>query len=242
MFSPRFTRPLTLLARRLIDRVVPQRCALCLLPSTTGYCPNCQSLLPWLAYGCRICAAPLPPASRARSCGQCQAKPPDYVASCIPFHYRSPIADHIHALKYRGQLHYAVALSHMLADNIAQMTEPWPDVIIPIPLHWRKIARRGFNQSSEISRVLSRRLGLPLHHAGLIRVKNTRPQTGLAEKTRRANIRNAFQYHPDLRARNIHHVALVDDVVTSGSTVRAAARVLVRGGVQRVTVWALAKT
>jgi len=157
----------------------------------------------------------------------------------IPFRYKPPISDHIQALKYSNQMPYAVAMAKMMATWIMKSATPLPDIIVPMPLHRQRISQRGFNQATEISRSLGQKLCVPVDTGMLHRIKNTVTQTGLNEKMRKQNMKDAFAVtdkdYPD-------HIALVDDVVTSGSTVNAASKALIVAGVIRVSVWAIAKT
>jgi len=220
----------------LLDYLLPESCTLCGQTSQSGFCTNCQQLLPWKVCYCAICSAEL---AEPGICGRCQTRPPYFHQSAIPFHYRSPVSDHIQGLKYHEQFHYAVALSKMLSRWIVKTTAALPDVIVPIPLHRKRINQRGFNQAVEISALLSRQLNIPLNRRLLRREINTISQTGLNEKMRRINIKRAFSIN---RPCGYGHVALVDDVVTSGHTVNEAAKTLRMAGVDSISVWAIAKT
>ena len=114
-----------------------------------------------------------------------------------------------------------------------------PEYIVPVPLHSRRISQRGFNQSLELAKQLSRALGVALDANTVTRTRHTAPQTGLSEQERRKNVRGTFHVSADMQGK---HVAIVDDVMTTGSTVGELARTLKRVGVQRVDVWALART
>ncbi len=114
-----------------------------------------------------------------------------------------------------------------------------PEVLVPVPLHRARLAERGYNQALEIARVLSRGLGLPVDHGCCERILATLPQAGLDEGARRRNIRGAFSARRPLSWR---HLAILDDVVTTGNTVEELARVLRRAGAARIEVWAVART
>lgn len=135
-------------------------------------------------------------------------------------------------------------MGKMLSLWVVKNPAQWPDTIVPMPLHRKRIVQRGFNQATEIARVLNKQLGIAIDQTLLKRVKNTVTQTGLNEKMRQQNMRKAFigkvcvGKNPD----SYRHVALLDDVVTSGNTVNAAAKTLIDTGVERVSVWAIAKT
>lgn len=227
--------------RAPFDYFLPEKCALCRCESNLGFCINCQKLLPWIECACEICSIQL---SEPGVCGHCQSRRPVYQDSIIPFRYKSPISDLIQGMKYSNQLSYAVALAKILSLWVMKNPADLPDTIVPMPLHRKRIVQRGFNQATEIARVLSKQLDIPINQTLLKRVKNTEKQTGLHEKMRQQNVRNAFVGKASTRENPTayRHVALLDDVVTSGSTVNAAAKALIGAGVECVSVWAIAKT
>ena len=126
-----------------------------------------------------------------------------------------------------------------MAQSLAATVFEPPERIIPVPLHAQRISQRGFNQAAELARYLSRALAIPIAINAVTRVRQTSPQTGLPENSRRKNVRGAFHARADVYGR---HVAIVDDVVTTGSTVSELALTLKRSGAKRVDVWALART
>jgi ComF family protein len=129
-------------------------------------------------------------------------------------------------------------LSNLLSLRI-QGSADLPDLVIPVPLHPARLGERGFNQSLEIARLVTKRLELETDWRSVKRIRPTPPQTGLSEKERRRNLRAAFSISGDLRGR---HVALLDDVITTGATLSELSRLLMRQGVERVDLWALART
>ena len=225
-----------LFIRRLLDHLIPPKCALCRQPSPLGFCTSCQILLPWKIQFCDICANE---STFNGICGQCQQHRPAYRKAIIPFHYREPITDLVHQYKYQQKLYYGPSLAKMMARFAKQQGDTKSDLLIPIPLHNRRMRERGFNQALELTRALSRELAVPLDPFLLKRDKNTRSQTGLTEKMRRSNIQGAFSLRRDCPNVNI---ALVDDVVTSGNTVNEATKTLLKQGAKSVTIWAVSKT
>ena len=227
-------------ANLILNALLPGRCPLCatktLSSARAGFCAECCELLPWILIGCKICGAEL---HTPGVCGKCQTNRPQYDRAIIPFAYRPPVAAQIKSLKYRDQLNYAAALGAMICRRARARPDALPDILTPIPLHRKRLRRRGCNQAFEIARVIGRELGVAVDHRPLARIKNTAPQAGLGHAARRSNVRGAFRA---TRPARHPHIALVDDVVTSGSTVNAAARELKRAGVQTVSVWAAAKT
>jgi ComF family protein len=176
--------------------------------------------------------------SRGQLCGHCQQRPPNFDQVHAPFIYDFPIAQMISALKFNGRHGLAPLLGELLADELEGRIAT-PDVILPVPLHRRRLRERGYNQALELARPIARRRQCPLDTRSLMRDQATEALSHLDRKQRRRVIRNAFQLAPDFSAR---HVALVDDVVTTGSTVGEIAGLLVKAGVERVDVWALART
>jgi ComF family protein len=130
-------------------------------------------------------------------------------------------------------------LGQLLAESVRHAGEPLPEVLVPVPLHRARLAERGYNQALEIARVLGQVLALPVDHGCCERILATLPQAGLDEGSRRRNIRGAFSARSHLGWR---HLAILDDVVTTGSTVEELARVLYRAGAERIAVWAVART
>ncbi|MES1195690.1 MAG: ComF family protein [Steroidobacter sp.] len=165
--------------------------------------------------------------------------PPRYQSSYCAFEYGYPIAEFIRAFKYGHSLTHARILGTLLADYVnAQHRDEWPQCIVPVPLSSQRFHRRGFNQAIELGRVISDSLNIPLHANLLERVRHTVEQAGLSRRERKKNLRNAFAIvgndMPD-------HVAILDDVVTTGSTMNEIARTLKRAGVRHIEVWAVAR-
>jgi ComF family protein len=145
----------------------------------------------------------------------------------------------VRAIKYHGALAQGRVLSELFARRLQQIrSAPLPDILLPVPLAGRRFRHRGFNQAIELSRCVEQRLAIPMRADVAIRVRETREQAALDRRERRKNIRGAFALRRDLPAANI---AIIDDVMTTGSTVNELARVLKRAGAQRVEVWTVAR-
>jgi len=191
---------------------------------------------------CEVCATLLPlnrePHSRPQS--EC----PAVVRVIAPFEYAYPVDAWVRALKFGGERVYARVLGVLVARARAALQAAVPELatlptlIVPIPLHAARYRERGFNQAEEIARVAARTLRIPVDAQALVRRIATREQSGLSMRKRRKNVRRAFAAMRPLAA---SHVALVDDVVTTGSTALAAARALAERGVRQVEVWAAAE-
>lgn len=205
-------------------------------------CPGCRQELPYNVHPCPRCAEPLPPAALPdQPCGACLRDPPPFDRCIAPLLYDHYQLQHLTlGLKFGGQLANARLLSRLLADHLmGELDGPLPERILPVPLHPRRLRERGFNQALELARPLAARLGIPLDLTTCVRLKATPPQKSLDRDARRKSLRGAFAV---VGTPAFRHVALVDDVVTTGSTAAEIARVLKRAGVARVEVWAVAKT
>ncbi len=216
----------------------PPICLLCGGSGCAGrdLCQACAYALPRNAPACLRCALPLPYPSD-EPCGLCQKHPPAFDRSIALFRYEEPVRHLIHALKFHHQYACANLLGDLLADAVnAQAVKP--EVIIPVPLHSSRYRERGFNQSLEIARILSRRLVIPLDYRSCIRIHATQAQTQLDAKERARNLKKAFAV---VKPMPYAHVAILDDVVTTGATVNELAKTLRQAGVQRIDVWACAR-
>jgi ComF family protein len=181
-----------------------------------------------------MCGVPL---TGGPVCGHCQKDPPPIEQTIAPFRYAPPLSSAIQRLKYHGKLACGRDLGFLLAREIETRAVPLPDILVPVPLHWKRRCRRGFNQSLEIARPLSDVLGVPVETGLARRRVHTRPQVGQAPHRRRGNVRDVFQ----ASGRTCRSVAIVDDVVTSGSTVTELARCLATAGAREIYVWALTR-
>lgn len=226
-------------SRFIQDLCYPRRCVLCQGPASgRDLCTACAAELPWNEPACPRCAHPLPPGV-VGLCGHCQRQPPPFERALAAFRYAYPIDRLLQGLKFHQQLHLAPLLGDLLAERLEARADPLPECLIPVPLHRRRLRTRGYNQALELARPLARRLGLALAPGVVQRLRATRVQSELKARERRANLRGAFRLQGPLAAR---HVAIVDDVVSTASTVGELARVLKRAGVERVEVWSCART
>lgn len=231
---------------QLVDALIPSLCLLCrrAVRGRKPLCRACEQCLPWNRVACVRCAMPLPVAvSMAASiCADCLQAPPLFDRALCAFRYEEPIAGLLNRYKHNDQLACGYWLAHGLAQRIREhyQTEniALPDCVLPVPLHWRRMQRRGFDQGYEIARVLARQLCLPLSMA-LQRQRNTQSQQGLNRAQRHSNLHAAFVLRQPLP---YCRVALVDDVLTTGSTATEITRVLYAAGAAEVHLWALART
>jgi ComF family protein len=165
-------------------------------------------------------------------CGHCIARAPAFDATLCVSDYVAPADALVIALKFRAHLELAGAIASVLAARAATSRLPLPDLVVPIPLSSARLASRGYNQAWEIARVFARRIGRPADAHCLGRVRDTRAQSSLRGAERWRNMRRAFVVSRPDRVRGAH-VGLVDDVMTSGATLEAAASVLKRAGATR---------
>jgi ComF family protein len=176
------------------------------------------------------------PTHQAEICGACLKRPPHFDATLAAFNYTFPIDALLRALKYRGQLEIAELAGRELAQCIAGNTA---DLIIPMPLHMQRLKQRSFNQAAEIARIVSRQTGIPLKQNLALRIRATLPQASLPLKRRSRNMRGAFACTEDLSGR---HIAIVDDIMTSGASLNELAKMLKEAGAARVECWVVART
>ena len=238
MASP-FLRPVRGITKVLLDFALPPRCAGCgeVSDEVGTFCPACWRLLEWLGNsGCQRCGLPLA-GTEAELCGRCLAEPPklDRIRAAVAYD------DIPRSVALRLKYGRKVALARTMARYMAPLRGDWSNdtVVVPIPLHRWRLWGRGFNQSGLVARELGRRWKLPVDWRHLQRLKRTKPLKGLNHVQRRKAVAGAFRVAQptDLRGKT---VVLIDDVLTSGSTAEACARVLRRAGASRVELicWA----
>ena len=154
-----------------------------------------------------------------------------------PLQYRGMVRDYLLRLKQSESTCLASCLCEHTFDAFIDCW-PRPQVLLPVPLHRDRLLERGYNQAREIARLWSNDLDIRVDRRALSRIRATAPQAGLSANQRRENLRQAFRYRPGKAYR---HVAIVDDIVTTGSTATEITRLLHRAGVEYVEVWALAR-
>lgn len=215
---------------------IAQPCFLCGARSVGALlCPACAADLPRLpAERCPVCAAPT---HAGAVCGRCLKRQPAFSRTVAVYRYGFPASVLVQQLKYGGELALAPWLADRLADELER--DELPDVLIPMPLHGRRLRERGFNQAALVASRLGKRLAVPVDLESCRRVRDTRPQVELPMKSRRGNMRNAFVCDADLSGRR---VALVDDVMTSGASLNELARVVKKAGATEVEAWVLSRT
>jgi len=221
----------------LMQWLLPQHCLLCGVPSGRDepLCTPCKTDLPRLQLACEQCALPLP---ELGLCGACQRHPPAFQRCVCPLLYREPVTTLITALKFRRRLETAALLAGLIAARVQRNGDTLPELLIPVPLHPQRLRERGYNQALLLARPLSHRLNLPLENTACRRIRHQPTQLGLSRAQRKRNLRSAFTV-TGLAA--VKHVAIVDDVLTTGSTANALASALTAAGVPRVDLWIAAR-
>jgi ComF family protein len=223
--------------RRLRHVVLPLRCLLCGAAGADDIdlCTDCAAELPRNRSCCMRCALPL--ATPAPLCGECQRRIPPWDAAWAPFRYGWPLDRLESRYKFGADLAAGRVLSTLWQREPCPI-EP-PQLLLTVPLHLVRLRERGYNQALELARPLARGLDVPLRHDVLQRIRRTDAQTELDALGRRRNVHGAFALRTGIALPA--HVAILDDVMTTGATLAECARVLRRAGVPRVDVWALAR-
>ena len=226
--------------QQLQTLLFPSACRLCGGASgrVPGLCMPCLANAPWITTACPCCSRALPVGHDTQFCGRCQRHPPSFEATTALFHYRPPIDYLVKRMKFAGELTLVPALASLLAARLRTRAAALPELLIPVPLHRTRLRERGFNQATELARRLGRELNIKTGLHCCQRHRNTQPQSLLSPTARRINLRNAFSLHNTPPAR---HVAIVDDVMTTGHTCNELARVLKQSGVEQVEVWVIAR-
>ena len=230
------------IAARLLSDIVsvtaPRRCLLCgeCVRPDAALCSGCYLELPFIRESCARCAAIL---QTGEICGRCTSDPAPFDRAFAAFEYSFPVDHLVRRLKYNDDPAICRQLGGLMAEELlSRRSTPLPEVLVPVPLYPARVRERGYNQALEISRSLSGQTGVPVDTALLSRWKHTSPQVGKTRKERDRNLKSAFRldYTPAYG-----HCAIVDDVITSGATMRSAAKTLREGGIAVIEVWCLAR-
>ena len=209
------------LSRLVAATLFPPRCCLCGFAGASldlDLCATCHDDLPW---------------ADARHDAQ------------VPFRFEPPVDNLIRQLKYQGVIAHARVLGVLLAESVLSRGQPLPRLLVPVPLHGTRWRERGFNQAAAIARYTGQRLEIPAARHAVGRVRDTPSQTALDLPARHRNVRGAFAVRGARQRERLlaaGHVAIVDDVMTTGSTVNELRGVLLAAGVSQVEVWAVART
>lgn len=237
--QPNLLRQVYGVSKTLIHKLFPATCLLCLDPGQPPFldlCRECEADFPRVAAGCAICATP--GFEAGATCPHCRAHRPAFDRALAPYRYEFPLVELVHRLKYGNQVAIARILGTLLARRMAEAGPPAVEALVPVPLHAAREARRGYNQAGEIARFAGEILRLPVLDRVALRVRATEEQAALPAIVRRVNVSGAFEALAGCLPAS---VAIVDDVLTTGSTADALAQALKRAGARRVEVWAVAR-
>lgn len=243
----RFSNWTVRLARRLqaaMPHAIPSSCALCSAAGNSALCDACNArFVATSCHRCRQCALPMTD-DTAQRCGACLSSPRAFDATFVATNYAAPVDHLVLALKFGSRLALAPLFARLLHQAIRQQPEMSPpDIITVVPLSEKRLIERGFNQALEIARPLAAALSAPLEPKLLARTRETLMQSRLHPDERHRNIHRAFALHPRMASRvQGRHVAVVDDVMTTGETLNEIAALLKRHGASRVTNLVFART
>lgn len=213
-------------------------CGVTTSPPCLSICKPCCMDLPFNHSACFACAMPV---TAGKYCAHCiQERKPVIDRAICPFRYAYPVDKLIQDMKFRSRLEIAGFFAHFMANVLTSRGTDLPQVLIPVPLHSSRLRERGYNQSLELSRNLSGIMNIPVDNYCLFRKQKTRAQSDLPARQRKKNIRGAFS--ADIEALSTYeYVAIIDDVITTGATVRETARLIKKSGVKRIDVWSCAR-
>jgi ComF family protein len=237
-----------------LDLVFPPKCPVCDAPldsideelpgRTYRLCPSCLSGIVRIRHPfCQLCGMPFK--SEAVSdhlCGECLTSKRYFVRARSLCVYGGTLLEAIHLFKYNGNFHLALPLGQMLADSVEKLLGiDSVDILLPVPLHTRRLKERGFNQAVLLAKPLSKRYNIPLVTSVLKRSRWTAPQVNLDRRVRRKNVRGSFMVSNSsfLSGKNI---LLLDDVYTTGATINECGKTLLRAGAKEVYVLTLARS
>jgi ComF family protein len=228
--------------KTLVRMLFPPYCCLCdtQTHSSMDICTSCLQMLPNVGQACICCALPMSRSSASTRCGKCISQEPHFTHTIAPYRYYYPVDYFVQRLKFMGEQKYGRLMGELLAAEVLrQGLAEMPQLLLPVPLHRSRYRSRGFNQADIIAKYCGAKLNIAVSTHHLKRIKNTTPQTALSKAKRHKNIHGAFVLNTSLLP---SYVALIDDVMTTGSTAREVASTLLSGGVRRVDVWVVART
>jgi competence protein ComFC len=222
-----------------LNILFPETCPVCQHPAKDHYtapiCPDCwQAVSPYEGPMCRRCGTPLV-SDASTICGECLAHEPAFSCARSFGLYEGVLKKTISLLKFYG----IRRLSRPLSDVMLNMKIPETDIVIPVPLHEKRLKKREFNQSALIARYLAESKGIKVVLNSLVKIRDTMPQVGLSSQERKKNIKGAFSVENNSFITG-KDIVLVDDVVTTGATVRECSKVLKKAGARDIYVITLA--
>jgi ComF family protein len=230
-------------ASTILEFFLPRLCLFCGTAvgeeAAVALCPECEAQIEWVASPlCTCCGAVFASRDGAdRLCGDCTKDPPPFNRARAAAVYDGPAAQAVKRLKFDGQMSYLPVMQHWLKSPVCMELVADADLIVPVPLHAKRLKQRGFNQALLLAKVFPH---VPIARQAVVRVRHTVPQVELKPRERRENVKGAFAV-PEPALVKGKHILLLDDVYTTGATVRECAKVLRRAGAHRVEVLTVAR-
>ncbi len=218
----------------LLDPHLCPGCQQTLLDQQT-FCESCQQRLRPVEHPCRLCG--LENQTNDDACAVCLYDPPRWQRMIAPLQYQGLTRELMMQFKFSQSLHFANSLLQTIIHHFPGQPAK-PEVLLPVPLHHNRLIERGYNQAFEIGRLMSLIIDIPVDTQTLVRVRDTEAQVGLTAHGREKNILKAFACN---NQKNYRHVAVIDDIVTTGSTANEVTKTLHRAGVETVEIWSLAR-
>lgn len=219
---------------------LPYSCIFCGIRCKTGVyiCVECLEYLPWSKQACQRCGIQLN--DPVTLCGQCLKQPPFFDKTLALFNYQHPVDRLVVSLKFHNKLVYANLLSKLFLEKIREnyAGKTLPGIIIPVPLHPKRLKERGFNQALELAKPIARQLNIPFDLHSCQRIRATETQSLIPAEKRRSNMQDAFIVNKNFATK---HVAILDDVMTTGHTVNELAKSLQKIKVEKIDVWCVAR-
>lgn len=203
-------------------------------------CKRCHERLPWVKYACSRCALALPNTD-ASACGACSNRELHFDQAYAPFQFDGFIRDAVYQFKFNHKLNQGKLLAQLLLQFIKYKQLDTPEIIIPVPLHKKRLRKRGYNQALELARTVRSEINSDLVYKEIYRNRDTSVQMELPAKQRHKNVKDAFSLIEDSTILKNRHVCIMDDVMTTGNTVNEVAKCLRNAGVRRIDVWCVAR-
>ncbi len=227
------------ISRQALNWLIPKRCLQC--DSTINerhvVCERCYPLLPFQHHCCKRCGQNY--SANTDFCGHCLIKTPSFDRCFCPFKYESTIKELICDLKYRERPELAKSAAALLQAELLQHNIEMPSVLIPVPMHRSRLRERGYNQASLIAKHLGKSMNIQMLSGAVVKSKKTAPQAQQSLVGRKKNLKGSFKINKNFTFKS---VAIIDDVVTTGTTAEEIAKILKKNGVDCVQVWGIAHT
>lgn len=226
---------------KLLDIIYPWYCAVCgAKTNKKGICHQCEQYLPWCdrEKKCEVCGLPISANEiHTKVCGQCQTHPPEYDYLSAVFWYEALIREFITQYKYFNRWEHARTLMQLSLNSFPLSDQK--TLFIPVPNHTARVRQRGFSAVNELIKLYKKEIKFQYNSELVSRTKNTASQTGKTKTERKRNLRHAFKVNGHIKHK---HIVIIDEVVTTGATVNELSRCLKKAGVEKVSIWALART